>query len=103
MTKKKLWQILKLSKGCTKNWSREIFIIDFVLKANPWTYKIKDLNKEKIIGSFHEKELLLSKLYMSYYSELDSHIRDRVKGVLALSNYATEKNEIMLQVLIYLI
>ena len=40
---------------------------------------------------------------MSYYPELDSHIRDRVKGVLALSNYATKKNEIMLQVLIYLI
>ena len=26
------------------------------------TYKIKDLNVEKIIGSFYEKELWLSKL-----------------------------------------
>ena len=50
------------SKGYTKNWSREIFIIDSVLKTNPWTYKIKDLNGEKVIGSFYEKELLLSKL-----------------------------------------
>ena len=50
------------SKGYTENWSREIFIIDSVLKTNPWTYKIKDLNGEKIIGSFYEKELLLSKL-----------------------------------------
>ena len=50
------------SKGYTKNWSREIFIIDSVLKTNPWTYKIKDLNGEKIIGSFYEKKLLLSKL-----------------------------------------
>ena len=48
------------SNGYAVNWSREIFIIDSVLKTNPWTYKIKDLNGEKIIGSFYEKELLLS-------------------------------------------
>ena len=30
------------------------------MKTNPWTYKIKDLNEEKNIGSFYEKELLLS-------------------------------------------
>ena len=35
------------SKGNTKNWSREIFIIDSALKTNPWTCKIKDLNGEK--------------------------------------------------------
>ena len=28
---------------------------------------------------------------MSYYPEQDSHIRDKVKVVLELSNYATEK------------
>ena len=50
------------SKDYTKNWSREIFIIDSVLKTNPWTYKLKDLNGEKIVGSFHEKELLFSVL-----------------------------------------
>ena len=50
------------SKGYTKNWSREIFIIDSVLKTNPSTYRIKDLNGERIIGSFYENELLLSKL-----------------------------------------
>ena len=48
------------SKDCTENWSREIFIIDSVLKTNAWTYKIKDLNGEKIIGTFYEKELLRS-------------------------------------------
>ena len=42
-----------LSKGYTENWSREIFVIDFVLKTNPWSYKIKDLNGEKIIGSLY--------------------------------------------------
>ena len=35
-------------------------VVDSVLKTNPWTYKIKDLSREKIIGSFYEKELLLS-------------------------------------------
>ena len=43
------------SKAYSENWSREIFIIDSVLKTNPWIWKIKDLNGEKIIGSFHEK------------------------------------------------
>ena len=50
------------SKGYTGNWSREIFIIDPVLKTNPWTFKLKDLNEEKIIESVYEKELLLSLL-----------------------------------------
>ena len=48
------------SKGYTENWSREIFIIDSLLKTNTWTYKIKDLIGEKTIGSFYKKELLLS-------------------------------------------
>ena len=46
------------SKGYTENWSREIFIIDSVLKTNHWAYKFKDLNREKILGSFYEKGLL---------------------------------------------
>ena len=46
------------SKSYTKDWSREIFIIDSVLKTNHRTYKINDLNGGKIIGSFYEKELL---------------------------------------------
>ena len=29
---------------------------------------------------------------MSYYPDPDSHIRDKVKVVLGLSNYATKKN-----------
>ena len=35
------------SKGYTENWSREMFVIDSVLKTNPWTYKLKDFNGEK--------------------------------------------------------
>ena len=50
------------SKRYTKNWSREIFVIDYVLRTDSWIYKIQDLKEEKIIGNFYEKELLLSKL-----------------------------------------
>ena len=46
------------SKGYTENCLREIFIINYVLKTNLWTCKIKDLNEEKITGSFCKKELL---------------------------------------------
>ena len=35
------------SKGYIENWSREIFIINFALKINPWMYKFKDLNGKK--------------------------------------------------------
>ena len=34
------------SKVYTENWWREIFIIDSVLKTNPWNYQVKDLNGE---------------------------------------------------------
>ena len=32
------------SKCFTEYWSREIFVIDSVLKTNSWTNKIKNLN-----------------------------------------------------------
>ena len=46
------------SKGYAENWSRKIFIVDSVLKTNPWTDKIKDLNGENVIGIFNEKKLI---------------------------------------------
>ena len=50
------------SRDCIKNLSKETLVIDSVLKTNKWTNNIKDFNGEKIIESFYEKELLLSKL-----------------------------------------
>ena len=46
------------SKDHVENWSREKFSIDFVLKSNTWTYKIKDLKREKVIGSSYEKKIV---------------------------------------------
>ena len=40
------------AKGYTPNWSEEIFVINKMQNAVPWTYLINDLNGEKIIGSF---------------------------------------------------
>ena len=45
------------AKGYTPNWSEEVFIVNKIKNTVPWTYAISDLNGQKIIGSFYEKEL----------------------------------------------
>ena len=45
------------AKGYTPNWSREIFIINKINDTVPYTYNLKDLNDEEIIGSFYDREL----------------------------------------------
>ena len=45
------------AKGYTPNWSKEIFIVDKINDTVPYTYNLKDLNDEEIIGSFFDKEL----------------------------------------------
>ena len=44
-------------KGYTPNWSTEIFIINKINDTVPYTYNLKDLNGEEIIGSFYDREL----------------------------------------------
>ena len=45
------------AKGYIPNWSREIFIANKINDTVPYTYNIKDLNDEEIIGSFYDREL----------------------------------------------
>ena len=45
------------AKGYVPNWSEEVFIVNGIKNTVPWTYTISDLNGEKIIGTFYEKEL----------------------------------------------
>ena len=45
------------AKGYAPNWSKEIFIVDKINDKAPYTYNLKDLNDEEIIGSFYDKEL----------------------------------------------
>ena len=50
------------AKGYAPNWSKEIFIVDKVNDTVPYTYNLKDLNDEEIIGSFYDKELQKTEL-----------------------------------------
>ena len=45
------------AKVYTPNWSKEIFIVNKINDTVPYTYNIKDLNEEEIIGSFYDREL----------------------------------------------
>ena len=45
------------AKEYAPNWSEEVFFINKIKNAVPWTYTISDLNGEEITGSFYEKEL----------------------------------------------
>ena len=44
-------------KGYTQNRPEEVFVIIKVKNTVPWTYAVHDLNGNKIIGIFFEKEL----------------------------------------------
>ena len=50
------------AKGYTPNWSTEIFIVNKINDTVPYTYSLKDLNDEEIIGSFYDRELQKTKL-----------------------------------------
>ena len=50
------------AKGYAPYWSKEIFIVDKTNDTVPYTYNLKDLNDEEIIGSFYDKELQKTEL-----------------------------------------
>ena len=45
------------AKGYVPNWSEEVFVVNKINNTVPWMYETNDLNGEKIVGSFYEKEL----------------------------------------------
>ena len=45
-------------KGYTSNWSEQIYIIDDIKSSNVHYYYLKDLNGEKLDGTFYQEELL---------------------------------------------
>ena len=45
------------AKGYVPNWSENVFIVNEIKNTVPWTYAISNLNGEKVIGTFYEKEL----------------------------------------------
>ena len=61
------------SKGYTSNWNRELFTVNEVLKTQPPTYKIEDINGEIIEGNYYKQELLKSEFdFESNNKVLDS-------------------------------
>ena len=44
-------------KGYVPNWSEEVFVIKKVKSTVSWTYVISDIDGEKIVRTFYEKEL----------------------------------------------
>ena len=49
------------AKEYAPNSSSEIFIVNKINDTVPYTYNLKDLNDEEIIGSFYDKELQKTK------------------------------------------
>ena len=45
------------AKGYAPNWSEEVFVVDKIKNTVTWTYEINDLNGQKVVGTFYEKEL----------------------------------------------
>ena len=57
------------AKGCTPNWSEEIFVIKEIKNAVPWTYVINDLNGQEIIRTFNEYKLV--NIFLDHMSLLE--------------------------------
>ena len=51
-----------VAKEYTPNCRKEIFIVDKINDTVPYTYNLKGLNDEEIIGSFYDRELQKTKL-----------------------------------------
>ena len=45
------------TKGYTPNWNRELFKVNKVLKTQPSTYKMKNINGEIIEGKYYERTI----------------------------------------------
>ena len=60
-------------KGYTSNWSEEIFIIYDIKTINVHYYYLKDLNGEKLDGTFYQEELLKTNM-----KEKDLYIIEKI-------------------------
>ena len=73
-------------------------MIDSVLKTNPWTYKIKDLNEEKKYIDITTKRYFTTSDYTNFKREIrETKIKDRglvdnlVKNSSLVKNYDLNK------------
>ena len=71
------------SKGYTSNWNRQLFKVNEILKTQPPTYKIEDMNGEIIKVKYYEQELLKS--------EFNFEINNKVLESLNIDLQSSEK------------
>ena len=79
-------------KGYTPNWTEEIFVIDKIQYTNPITYKIKDLNRENIIGIFFNQELSRAKQEVFRIENILKRDKKHGKALIKWSGYNNEFN-----------
>ena len=89
-------------KGYTSNWSEQIYVIDDIKTSNVHYYYLKDLNGEKLDGTFYQEELLKTNM-----KENDLYIIEKVikkvgnkylvkwKGYDDILNSYVNKNDIV--------
>ena len=52
-----MMKILKLMLVIMKEYQKKKFVVKIIKNTVPWTYVVSDLNDEKIVETFYEKQL----------------------------------------------
>jgi hypothetical protein len=94
---KKLSKIKKtFEKGYTRNYTREIFVIDKIIAKNPVSYNLLDLKGEKLIGSFYEPELqkvdFKGKLFVIDKILKTKIVKDKKEYFVSWKDYSSDFN-----------
>ena len=75
------------SKGYTSNWNRELFNVNKVLKTQPPTNRIEDIDGEIKEGKHYEQELLKSE----FDFESNNKVLESLDIVLSVKKYKDDK------------
>ena len=75
------------SKVSTSNWNREWFKVNEILKRQPPTYKIEDINGEIIEGKYYEQELLKCE----FDFESNNKVIESLDIILTLNKYKDDQ------------
>ena len=75
------------TKEYTSNWNREMFKVNEILKTQPPTYKIEDINGEIVEGKYYEQELLKSE----FDFESNNKVLESLDIILTVNKYKDDK------------
>ncbi|KAK4882703.1 hypothetical protein RN001_006022 [Aquatica leii] len=68
-------------KGYTTNWSEEVFKISEVINRKPPVYRVVDLNREPIEGTFYEEELQIITVNSDTRYKIDKVLKEKGRGI----------------------